>query len=386
MNYRFLSFGFFFVLCMSCCGQNKTLEEEIEHIMKKYQAIGVTTVVVKDNKICYTHTFGYNPDYNDTSLRKSIPDNGVYVIASISKTFISTAIMQLVEKKKLSLDDDVNKYMTFNVRNPKYPDIPITIRMLLCHRSSINNKQWALTLNQINPKTGKKWKECYNDYAPGEKYEYCNLTYSILGAVIENVSGERLDDYIENHITKPLGLYSSYNLTRIDSSRLVRGYYYNQEKKEYRTRNTYQYHVYNYKFCGDNLKDYKIGETVAVLAPTGGVKITAVDLAKYMMMHMNNGKYRGKRIISKKSEMEMRKTQMGNYNYGLAFSRYAGRTDEGDLEGMVGCGWGIHSSMLFNSAKKYGFVVICNGCTSKAKDGQNMNTEIIQKLYKYLVK
>ena len=290
-NDRLLSLFGLFILCMSCFGQNMTLEKEIEHIMQKYQAIGVTAVVVKDNKICYTHTFGYNPDYNDTTLRKPIPEDGVYVIASISKTFISTAIMQLVEKKKLSLDDDVNQYMTFNVRNPKYPDIPITIRMLLCHRSSINNKQWALTLNQINPKTGKKWKECYNDYAPGEKYEYCNLTYSILGSIIENVTGERLDDYVENHITKPLGLYSSYNLTRIDSCRLVRGYYYDQEKKEFSTRDMKQYHVYNYKFCGHYLKDYKLGETVAVLAPTGGVKISAVDLAKYMLMHMNNGKY-----------------------------------------------------------------------------------------------
>ena len=386
MNDRLLSLFIFLILCMSCCGQNKTLEEEIEHIMKKYQAIGVTAVVVKDNKICYTHTFGYNPDYNDTTLRKPIPEDGVYVIASISKTFISTAIMQLIEKKKLSLDDDVNKYMNFNVRNPKYPDIPITIRMLLCHRSSINNKQWALTLNQINPQTGKKWKECYNDYAPGEKYEYCNLTYSILGAVIENASGERLDDYIENHITKPLGIYSSYNLTRIDSSRLVRAYYYNQERKEFKTRNTYQYHIYNYKLVENNLKNYKLGFTVAALAPTGGIKITAKGLAKYMMMHMNNGKYAGKRIIRKNSEKEMRTPQMGNPKYGLAFSRYLGRTDDGDLEGMVGCGWGVHSSMLFNAEKKYGFVVICNGCTSNASDGQNMNTEIIQRLYKYLLK
>ena len=56
------------------------------------------------------------------------------------------------------------------------------------------------------------------------------------------------------------------------------------------------------------------------------------------------------------------------------------------LDGMVGCAHGIHSSMLFNPKEKYGFVVICNGCTSGGSDGQKLNTEIIQVLYKHLIK
>lgn len=378
-----LLFGIMFFLLHSCVAQNKqTLEEEIEKIMYKYEAVGVSAVVVKDNKICYTHTFGYNPDYNDTTLRKPIPKNGIYVIASISKTFVSTAIMQLVEKKKLKLDEDINKYLTFIVRNPKYPDVPITIRMLLCHRSSLNDSQYGWTLSQIDPATGKDWKGCYNDYAPGDDYKYCNLGYSLLGAIIENVTGERFYNYVETHITKPLGLYANYNLTKIDSNMLVRALSYNQKKRTFWIDNS----IYNYPYYEDKLQDYQLGYSVAYFSPTGGVKISATDLAKYMMMHMNEGKYGGKRIISRKSEMEMQKTQMGNINYGLGFSQYKGRVKGEALDGMVGCAHGVHSSMLFNRKEKYGFVVICNGCTSKAKDGQNMNTEIIQQLYKFIVK
>lgn len=375
--------GLMFFLFNYGDAQNKpTLEEEIERIMDKYEAVGVSAVVVKNNRISYTKTFGYNPDYNDTTLRKSIPKNGIYVIASISKTFVSTAIMQLVEKKKLELEDDVNKYLTFLVRNPQHPDLPITVRMLLCHRSSLNDSQYDWTLNQINPSSGKRWKECYNDYAPGGDYKYCNLGYSLLGAIIEKASGERLDDYIENHITKPLGLYSSYNITRIDSSKLVKALLYDKKNKRYKKDNS----IYNYDYYEKNLKNYRLGYTVSYLSPTGGVKISAIDLAKYMMMHMNDGKYAGKRIIKKKSEMEMRTPQMGNPEYGLAFSHYKGRVKGIALDGMIGCAHGVHSSMLFNPEEKYGFVVICNGCTSDSSDGQNMNTEIIQQLYKYIVK
>ena len=138
------------------------MNEEIASVMSKYHSIGLSVAVVKNNRICYTSSFGYNPDYSDTTKRNPIPENGVYVIQSISKTFVSTAIMQLVERKLVKLDDDVNKYLAFIVRNPKYPDIPITIKMLLAHYSSLNDSKYGWHLRQINPATNDKYQECYN--------------------------------------------------------------------------------------------------------------------------------------------------------------------------------------------------------------------------------
>ncbi len=383
MMKKFLWLVVFVFLHINCIGEtDKNLDNEIQRIMKKYQGIGLSIAVVKDCKISQTITFGYNPDYSDTTLRNPIPDDGIYVIASISKTFVSTAIMQLVEDKKLQLDDDINSYLSFNVRNPKFPDVPITVRMLLCHRSSLNDSQYAWNLQQIDPKTGKKWKDCYNDYAPGEGYKYCNLGYSLLGAIIENVTGERFYEYVENHITKPIGINASYNLVEMDSTKLVKALNYDSTQKRFKLDGA----IYNYSYFQGKLKDYKLGYTVASFSPTGGMKITANDLATYMIMHMNNGEYKGKKIISKDSELEMRKPQMGNPIYGLAFSHYKGRVKDVVLDGMVGCAHGIHSSMLFNPKEKYGFVVICNGCTSGGSDGQKLNTEIIQVLYKHLIK
>lgn len=359
------------------------MNEEIAEVMSRYHSIGLSVAVVKNNRICYVSSFGYNPDYNDTTKRNPIPENGVYVIQSISKTFVSTAIMQLVERKLVRLDDDVNKYLDFVVRNPKYPDIPITIKMLLAHYSSLNDSQYDWHLRQINPATNDKYKDCYNDYPPGAEFAYCNLSYSLLGAIIENVTGKRFCDYIDENITRPLGLNASYDLTKIDSSLIVKAYIYNQKRQKYVMDNS----IYNYQFFRDAKKNYKLGYSAACFSPTGGMKISAIDLAKYMMMHMNYGTYKGVKILSKESELEMWK-QIGTHKdrFGMAFSRYGGMIDDFEPIGMTGGSHGIHSGMFFNPEKKYGFVILCNGCTSESGVGYDMSRELVRILYKHLVK
>lgn len=367
--------------------QNRySLDAEIINVMEKYHAIGVSAVVVKDDNIVYTRSFGYNPDYNDTTLRMAIPTDGVYVIQSISKSFIATAIMQLVENGKISLEDDVNNYLNFKVRNPNYMTVPITIRMLLCHRSSINDRHYGWTFDQINPQKGEKWRECYNYYQPGTKFSYCNLNYNLLGAIIERVTGDRFFDYIDSHIVTPMGLYASYNLTKIDSTQLVKALEYDKQSKKYK-KDAYIYNYPHYKII---LNNYQLGSSsTAYFSPSGGMKISAVDLAKYMIMYMNYGEYHGRRIISRKSVMEMWRPQGDDESenvyfskYGLSFSRWSKIVEGESFVGITGGAHGVHSAMYFNPEKKYGFVVICNGCTSDIK----MKDSIVKILYNHLIK
>lgn len=375
---------FFLISCLSICARGESLESEIQAIMDKYHAIGVSAVVVKDNKVMYSRSLGYNPDYNDTTRREPIPTNGIYVIASISKSFIATAIMQLVESQMLNLDDDVNKYLEFQISNPQYPKTPITVRMLLDQRSSINDKHYG-NLNNINPEKGKYWKECYNDYQPGTKFKYCNFSYTILGAIIEKVTGKRFFDYIDDNIMLPLGLNASYNLVKMDTSMLVRSYRYDKMTKQFKKEGT----IYHLKYYREKLRNYKLGSSTAYFSPSGGVKISAVDLSKYMMMYMNYGEYNGKRILSKKSVLEMWRPQGADESpnsyfsqYGLSFSRWSKIVDGESFVGITGGAHGVHSAMYFNPRKKYGFVVICNGCTSDIK----MKDSIVKVLYKHFIK
>jgi len=358
-----------------------SLEEEVEAVMAKHQAIGISAVVVKDNRICYHCTYGYNPDFRDSMLRTPIPEDGAYWIASVSKTFISTAIMQLVEKKNVKLDDDVNRYLGFRVRNPLYKDIPITVRMLLCHRSSINDKQYGWNLDQINPEIGEKWQECYNEDKPGGKFSYCNLNYSLLGAIIESVTRMRFDEYVDKYICEPLGLEASFNLTKIDSTRIVRSCTYDTITNRYKPSRR----VYDYEYVRKALSDYHLVESAANLSPAGGMRISAMDLARWMMVHMNYGELDGIRIVSKKSEQLMWQPQGSDRDYGFAFSRYPNIIKDYNLYGMKGGSHGINSVIVFNPEEKYGFVVICNG-RKPTKGGRSINDEIIRLLYKHFIK
>ena len=188
-----LFFAFFFSSLLSSCSNAQTLnqlfEDRILSIMQKYDAIGVSVVLVKDNKISYTRSFGFNPDYSNPSSRNIIRNNDIYWIASISKTFIATAIMQLVEKGIVSLDDDVNQFFDFPIRNPSHPDIMITIRMLLCHTSSLNGEKVCTNFDQLSPKMNADFKSFYTRFAPGTNYSYCNIGYNLAAAIIEKVTG-----------------------------------------------------------------------------------------------------------------------------------------------------------------------------------------------------
>ena len=140
-------------------------------IMDKCKIVGMSVAVVKENKLVFTHSYGLKDMASNTPLT----DNDIFRIASISKTFSATSIMQLVEAGKLSLNDDVSRLIGFKVRNPKFPEKIITLRMLLSHRSSINDNQGYFTLDVINPDKNADWAKSYNDYEPGRHISIATL-------------------------------------------------------------------------------------------------------------------------------------------------------------------------------------------------------------------
>lgn len=352
------------------------VENEISALMEKYDAIGVSVAVVKDEKIVYSKSFGYK------NKEDSIPltNDDLFRIASVSKTFVATAIMQHVEKGRISLDDDVNRYLDFKVQNPKFPDAPITIKMLLCHRSSINDSQGRDNFDRINPEKNPNFAKCYNDYAPGNDYTYSNMNYNILAAVIEKISRERFDRYIDNHIMKPIGLHGSFNGLDLDSTLFVSPYLYSKKNDSlYLVQHIYQPQ-------NKDLNDYKLGYSTTAFQSPGGMIITAEELAKYMMMHMNDGKYHRKRILKARSERRMREVQTERHQYALSFTNYRRLIPNEELIGQTGWAHGIHTAMIFNPEKKYGFVVLDNGYKTKSTDIRELEFVIIRKLFDFFCK
>lgn len=363
VSFLFSAITLLFVLIINlpAQAQPEKAEAAIKAIMEETKVMGLSVAVVKNNQIIYTHSFGLK----DAETNTPLTDDCLFRIASISKSFSATAMMQLAETKKLSLEEDMTNLVGFPVRNPKYPETVITLRMVLSHRSSINDSQGYFTLDAINPAKNPNWAKCYNEYEPGTGYQYCNLNYNMAGTIIEKISGERFDQYIKHHILDPLQLYAGYCVDSLDRSRFATIYEYNGDSAKFIASPA------AYAPRSKEIAAYTMGYTTPVFSPTGGMKISATDLARYMIMHSKQGKYNGKRIIARKSAREMQTPLSDKENYGLALLKtdklIAGKT----MTGHTGSAYGLYSVMFFQPEEKFGFVVISNGCHPAYSDGFN---------------
>ena len=356
--------------------QENKAEAAIQQIMKENPVMGLSVAVVKDNKFIYTHSFGLK----DIETNAPLTNENIFRIASISKSFSATAILQLVEAKKVNLDQDVSELIGFKVRNPKFPETIITLRLMLSHLSSINDSQGYFSLDSINPAKSVNWYKCYNSYEPGKRYEYCNFNFNMIGTIIEKVSGERFDAYIQNHILNPLQLYGGYYVNGLDKSKFATIYEYQPDAAKFvASPNAYAPRT-------AEVAAYQMGYSAPIFSPTGGMKISAKDLATYMMMHANYGKYNGIRIISKKSSKMMQTAVSDIAAYGFALETPATIIDGKVMVGHTGSAYGLYSAMFFNPQEKFGIVVISNGCHPGETSGyNNVIRKTVNALYDNLI-
>jgi CubicO group peptidase (beta-lactamase class C family) len=356
--------------------QDVKVDSMLRAILQESPAAGMAVAVVKNNRIVYTHSVGFK------NIERGIPltDDCLFRIASISKSFSATSIMQLYEQGKLSLDQDVSELIGFPVRNPAFPEKVITLRLMLSHRSSINDSRGYFSLDSINPAKSAQWAKCYSKYEPGTHFDYCNLNYNMIGAIIEKVSGERFDHYVVNHILAPLQLYGGYNLDELDTARLASIY-------EYKTDSVrFVLSPGAYASRTKEVAQYILGYTTPIFSPTGGMKISATDLAKYMLMHSRLGKAKGTRILKRSSAQIMQTPASGSLGYGFAIETEDNIIPGEIMRGHTGSAYGLYSAMFFNPTKKYGIVVISNGCHPGFTNG--LNTVIrksIQTLYEQVI-
>lgn len=367
----------------SCSTPEQNADSAMSKIVEKNDVIGVAAVVVKNNEIIYNKSFGVK-SLEDSTL---LSETDIFRIASISKSFTATALMQLVEQGKISLDDDVSNLIGFSVRSPYFPDKVITLKMILSHTSSLSDAEGYFTLDHINPAVSGDCKGSYNEWEPGSDYQYCNLGFNLAGAILEKVSGVRFDEYVKKNVIEKLGLYGGHNVDSLDAARFVPLYEYEDSLKSFiRAENAY-------KSRSEEMKTYIMGYSTPIFSPTGGVKISATDLAKYMMMHINHGEYNGVRIISEESSRLMQsevwrgEKDIYGKGYGLAIRTFSDWIPNTFAKGHTGSAYGLYSVMIFHPQQKWGIVVMTNGCDPEYIDDENMFLRSsVRVLYKALIK
>lgn len=365
------TFALLFVSSSSAFPTKRT-DRAIKSVLQEFQAVGISVAVVKDGKIVYNKSFGCK----DLESKAPLRNEHLMRIASISKSFTATGLMQLVEQGKISLDSDVSDLIGFKVRNPRFPNTPITLKMILSHTSSIGNKGNYSTLDRINPAISGDCAEAYLEKEPGTHYCYSNLGLNLAGAILEKVSGVRFDEYIKRNVIEPLGLYGSFNVDALDASRFASLYRYNKSKGELVKS------VNAYKSTADKMPTYVLGYSAPLFSPTGGMKITSHDLAVYMMMHMNYGEYNGVRVLSERSSKVMQTpVWRGETRYGLCLKEYTNYINDERYQGAnnapighSGSAYGLRSIMIWSPADGWGVVAMISGYVS------NRNKSIVKTL------
>lgn len=336
-----------------------SLKEPIQKLMEEYQAVGLAIAVVKEGAPLHAESFGLR----NLETKEPLQPDDLFRIASISKSFSATSVLQLVEAGKLRLSDDVSGLAGFPIRNPSHPDVLITLEMLLSHTSSLNDSQGYFTLDVIDPSKEAYSPKAFSSKKPGSEHRYCNLNFNLIGAIIERVSGERFDRYVANRILQPLGLYGGYHVDSLDAKRFVTLYEYDAKTKAFNAAPN-AYHPRR-----EDIERYVFGYSTPIFSPTGGMKISAKDLARYMTMHMRMGELDGVRILSAEHAKRMQTPVLESSCYGLAITTSDKLIPGKILKGHTGSAYGLYSMMFFSPEEKFGLVLITNGCDPKQSEG-----------------
>ena len=229
-NYIFL---FLSIFALNANGQISSLEQsKIDSVFSQWNKTtmpGAAVGVIKDGKLIYTKGYGMADLEHDIQ----ITDTTIFYIGSVSKQFTAMCVLLLEEQGKLSLDDNIQKYL------PDFPNYgnPITIRHFLNHTSGVRDNLTLWYLAGKDELDGIDRMEMYQlicrqkelNFKPGEQFMYSNACYFMLGLIIEKVSGEPLKEFARKNIFEPLGMSSTF--FQDDNTRVIknRAFSYTEE-------------------------------------------------------------------------------------------------------------------------------------------------------------
>ena len=251
---------------------------------------GAVVTVVKDGKILFARGYGYS----DVEGRKPVdPERTLFRPGSVSKLVTWTAVMQMVEQGKLDLDRDVNAYIDF--RLPPRADGPVTLRQLMTHTGGF--EEVAKDLLVYDPRSHvafdvylKRWTPA-RIFPAGSTPAYSNWGTTLAGYIVQRVSGESFEAYVERHIFAPLGMRNSSFRQPLPaglSAQMAKGY----------------------GAGGEPAKGFELVEP----APAGALSSSGTDMARFMMAHLQDGQLDGQRILQPATAQMMHSSPLNRVN------------------------------------------------------------------------
>lgn len=371
----------------------------------------LAVLAIRDGKISYEGQFGRRFIGTDGLPDKPVERDTKFRIASISKMMTTLGLMRLVEAGKVDLDADVSAYLGFTLRNPHFPDAPITLRHLLSHRSSLRDAagySWGTDTamkDVLVPGArlygdGTMWA---SNAGPGAYFTYCNLGFGLVGTIMEGVSGERFDRLMARLLIAPLGLHASYHpadLSPADLGQLATLYRKRTVDTEvWDPSGPWIAQADDYSKAPPTLpagiEHYVIGANATPFSPTGGLRISARDMGVVMKMLMDGGMHAGRRFLNKATLDHMFSRQwtydgangdtadgllnawgLGNEQFPDQPDQHTRLVESGGFKavGHLGDAYGLMSICVADLERRNGMVVLVGGSStdpfSAANHGQ----------------
>ncbi|WP_198149872.1 serine hydrolase domain-containing protein [Clostridium sp. DMHC 10] len=334
---------------------NSYLDKITKENFQKYRLPSLCMVVVKDGKIIYENALGYADVKNKI---KADVNSSVYRIGSTSKIFTETAIMQLYEQGKIDLKEDANKYLgDIKIQN-KFAK-KVTVENLLTHTSGIDEATFPYTAvktqsDMISLSSFLRKHQPVVTTEPGKVCLYSNIGIDLLGHIIESVSGMKYEAYVQKNIFNVLNMNNSKvslplnGMTKNYDSLVETGYvYYND-------------------------------------SPAGGINSTPLDIAKFMMAHLQKGVYKNNKILKESTVKLMQEHHFSNdknlcgIGYGFWEKNFNGKrilSHEGALS------VGYFDDMLLDTEENLGVYIVSNNLTSAAPAITDIENAFFNKYY-----
>lgn len=279
------------------------IDARLQAAMKQHRLPGMSVVIVQDDEIVFAKGYG-----EASPGRPMTPDTPVY-IGSTSKTFTALAIMQLVEQGKLDIDAPVKTYIPwFQVDDPEASE-NITLRHLLNHASGLTDQNY----NDHRLPNEASLEDAVRDLvyatpvsAPGKSWHYFNPGYAVLGYLVEQASGQSYGDYVAEHIFRPIGMTHSFS-----------------DPEPAQAAGLAQGHLALFGFPVPYEQPHR-----RYGLPEGYLMSSANDMARYLMVMMNDGRAGNQQIVSGDSLRKMfspvRLPEHQTYGLGWEIERYYG--------------------------------------------------------------
>ncbi|MEO5867148.1 MAG: serine hydrolase [Sphingomonas sp.] len=274
--------------------------------------------------------------------RAATPDDPAR-IASISKLVTAIGVLHLAEQHMLDLDADVSTILGWRLRNPAFPDTPITLRLLLSHRSSLTDTiDYVLPFGTHMQRVLADPKAWDADHAPGTYFRYTNFNFPVVAAVMEKATGERFDRLMHRLVLAPLRIDACYNFVACSDAAVAHIVVQYRDGTATRDDNHGRRPacpIVPAQNGGCDLSTWRAGANGASFSPQGGLYISARGLARIGRMLLNGGALDGVRVL-RPASISLLETPVWTWN-GKVGAESNGDTWQGQL-----CRYGLAVTFL----------------------------------------